>query len=104
MTNKKQKQKQKQIKITFLDNAELALSQFKAKKGDISDDYCRDTLYTSIFDKLKTDENDIKMMPDATSLNNLFVMLGATPRKKSEVIQKNFMWEDKDGKIGTLEW
>ncbi len=95
--------KQKQINPTFFDNAKLVLAQFKAESGNIANDYHRDVLYTSVFDKLKTDEDHVDAMPVATSLDNLFATLGSTPRKKTEVIQKNFMWIDKEGTIGTLD-
>jgi len=97
------KKKEKQITPTFFDNTKLVLAQFKAENGDIATDYRIDTLYTSIFDRLKTDEDHVNIKPTATSLDNLYVLLGATPRKSSDVIQNDFMWEDKDRVIGTVE-
>jgi len=97
------KKKEKQIQLTFFDSAKLVLTQFKAENGNIAADYCRNTLYTSVFDRLKSNADHVDTMPAATSLDNLFVMLGATPRKSADVIQNNFMWENKDGTIGTVE-
>jgi len=99
------KKKEKQITLTFFDNAKLVLAQFKAEKGDIATDYRTDTLYTSIFDKLKTDEDYVNTMPASTSLESVYAMLAATPRPKTkkDVIEKNFMFENSDGNIGSLK-
>jgi len=95
----KSKTRKKSIQLDFIDNALIVLSKFDQGKGSFYDDYVVNALYTNLFDKLQDDEIDTNIVP--TSIYNIYNVLGATPRKKSKVIQENFMFYDGDT-IGPL--
>ena len=93
------KTKKRSVQLDVIDNALTVLSKFDQGKGSFYDDYVVNALYTNIFDKLKDDDIDTNIVP--TSIYNIYNVLGATPRKKSKVIQENFMFYNEDT-IGPL--
>ena len=95
----KSKTRKKSIKLDFIDNALIVLTKFDQGKGSLSDKYIVNVLYTNLFDKLKDDEVNMNLTP--TSIYNIFVLLGATPRKKTKIIKENYMFYNEDI-IGTL--
>jgi len=93
------KTRKRSIQLDFIDNALTVLSKFDEEKGSFYGDYTVNSLYTNLFDKLHDEEIDTN--PAATSIYNIFISLGATPRKSTETIQKNYMFHD-EGLIGSL--
>jgi len=90
----KNKTRKKSIQLDFIDNALTVLSKFDEGKGSFYGDYTVNALYTNLFDKLE--DEDIDLNPTSTSIDNIFILLGATPRKSAETIQKNYMFYDED--------
>ncbi len=95
----KNKTRKRSIQLDFIDNALTVLEQFDQEKGSFYDEYIVNALYTNLFDKLEEDE--VNMNPTPTSIYNIFILLGATPRKRTKTIQDNYMFYDEDI-IGSL--
>ena len=93
------KTRKRSIQLDFIDNALTVLGKFDQGQGSFYDDYIVDVLYTNLFDKLQDDAVDTN--PAATSIYNIYILLGATPRKNTETIQKNYMFYD-ENLIGPL--
>ena len=91
----KKKTPERSIPLDFIDNALTVLSKFDEGKGSFYGGYTVNALYTNLFDKLE-DEEEIDMNPISTSIDNIFILLGAIPRKSTETIQKNYMFYDED--------
>ncbi len=95
----KNKTRKKSIQLDFIDNALTVLTKFDQGKGSFYDEYTVNALYTNILDKLQDD--DVDTNPTSTSIYNIYISLGATPRKSSKEIQENFMFYNEDI-IGSL--
>lgn len=90
----KSKTRKKSIQHDFIDNTLTVLDKFDQGQGSLYDEYNVNALYTNLFDKLQDDEVDTN--PAATSIYNIYILLGATPRKDAETIQNNYMFYDED--------
>ena len=99
IAQEKNKTQKKLIQLDFIDNALTVLEKFDEGQGSFYDEYNVNALYTNLFEKLQDDEVDTNLAP--TSIYNIYIVLGAKPRKNAETIQKNYIFYDED-LFGTL--